>query len=206
MEEELAKIKEAIGIFRETLIFLVEQEKIRGEEVSALNAKIESVNETLVNEVINPSIEAYKEDKFREFSDKYGERLGKYDSIIGSAQSTPDYSATREAFNELANLSEEERDKVNIDDYVDGIEKGLVEYVAEIKKSLGLPEDTKVEVTADGDEVKVKADTDGDGTTETVVAEESVTESDDKEEVKEDVEDEESVEIDPELQKDLDSF
>ena len=203
MEEELAKIKEAIETFRETLIFLVEQEKIRGEEVSALNDKIEAVNETLINEVINPSIEAYKEDRFKEFSDKYGERLSKYDSIIGSAQSTPDYSATREAFNELANLSDEEREKVNIDDYVNGIEKGLVDYVAEIKKSLGLPEDTKVEVTADGDEVKVKADTDGDGTTETVVAEESVSESDNTDEV---TEDEEEVEVDPELQKELDSY
>ena len=61
--DELAQIKEMIETFKETLVFLVEQEKVRGEEVAALNEKIESVNDILTNQIINPSIEAYKEEQ-----------------------------------------------------------------------------------------------------------------------------------------------
>lgn len=204
--DELEGLKQAIETFRETLIFLVEQEKIRGEEVSALNDKIDALNETVTNDIINPSLEAYREEKFNEFSDKYGERLSKYDKLIGSAQSKPDYSATREAFNELADLPEEDRNNVDIDEYVNGVEKGLTEYVAEIRASLGLPEDAAIEVKSDGDNVTVKADTDGDGKTDAVVADETekdeVVENDKKEEEDE----EETIEIDPELEKELAAY
>lgn len=209
--DELESLKQAIETFRETLIFLVEQEKIRGEEVSALNDKIDALNKTVTDEIINPSLEAYREEKFKEFSDKYGERLGKYDKMIGAAQSNPEYSATREAFNELADLPDADRESVDIDSYVDGVEKGLDEYVAEIKASLGLPEDTKVEIKSDAEGTEVKADTDGDGKAETVVAETSAENEAVKEEVKEEVktpdsEEEEEVEIDPELEKQLAAY
>jgi hypothetical protein len=205
--DELESLKQAIETFRETLIFLVEQEKIRGEEVSALNDKIDALNKTVTDEIINPSLEAYREEKFKEFSDKYGERLGKYDKMIGAAQSNPEYSATREAFNELADLSDSDRESVDIDSYVDGVEKGLEEYVAEIKASLGLPEETKVEIKSDAEGTEVKADTDGDGKAETVVAETSTEDEAVKEEVKTpDSEEEEEVEIDPELEKQLAAY
>ena len=63
--DELVQIKEMIKTFKETLIFLVEQEKVRGEEVAAMNEKIESVNDILVNQIINPSIEAYQEEQYQ---------------------------------------------------------------------------------------------------------------------------------------------
>lgn len=163
-----------LNTIKETLIFLVEQEKTRAEEIKALNEKIEAVNDTLVNQIIKPSIDAYQEEQFNDFNSKYGERLGKYDKAIQSAQSNPDYSSSREAWNELNSLPEEERENIDLDAYVNGVEQGLSDYVSGIKSALGLPEDTAVEIKADeSGNVEVKADEDKDGKLETVAEEKS---------------------------------
>lgn len=207
--DELEQIKESIAAMKETLIFLVEQEKIRGNEVTALNEKIEAVNETLVEKIINPSIEAYNEGQYNQFKDKYGERLGKYDETLKSSMNDPEYDSTKEAWNELSEMSPEDRADVDIDKYVDGVEQGLTEYVENIKKSLGIPSDTAVEITETPEgEVEVKADENGDGTPETVVATESEETTIDNETGAETEEEtaEETDEVDPELQKELDEW
>ena len=211
--DELAQIKEMIETFKETLVFLVEQEKVRGEEVAALNEKIESVNDILVNQIINPSIEAYKEEQYQGFKDKYGEQLGKYDDTLRTSMNDPEYDSTREAWDELQALPEEERAGVDEEAYVKGVEEGLSEYVDNIKKSLGIDKDTAVEIKEDENgEIEVKADTDGDGEVDTEVTEEkSETEVENGEETtsesevfEEDKEDE--AEVDPELQKELEEY
>lgn len=211
--DELAQIKEMIETFKETLVFLVEQEKVRGEEVAALNEKIESVNDILVNQIINPSIEAYQEEQYQGFKDKYGEQLGKYDDTLRTSMNDPEYDSTREAWDELQALPEEERVEVDEEAYVKGVEEGLSEYVDNIKKSLGIDEDAAVEIKEDENgEVEVKADTDGDGEVDTKVTEEkSETEvengektTSDSEVFEEDKEDE--AEVDPELQKELEEY
>lgn len=210
--DELVQIKEMIETFKETLIFLVEQEKVRGEEVAALNEKIESVNDILVNQIINPSIEAYKEEQYQGFKDKYGEQLGKYDDTLRTSMNDPEYDSTREAWDELQALPEEERAEVDEEAYVKGVEEGLSEYVDNIKKSLGIDEDAAVEIKEDENgEIKVKADTDGDGEVDTEVTEkksETEVENGEKttseEVVEEDEEDE--AEVDPELQKELEEY
>lgn len=211
--DELAQIKEMIETFKETLVFLVEQEKVRGEEVAALNEKIESVNDILVNQIINPSIEAYQEEQYQGFKDKYGEQLGKYDDTLRTSMNDPEYDSTREAWDELQALPEEERTEVDEEAYVKGVEEGLSEYVDNIKKSLGIDEDATVEIKQDENgEIEVKADTDGDGEVDTEVTEEkSETEVENGKETKsesevveEDKEDE--AEVDPELQKELEEY
>ncbi len=211
--DELAQIKEMIETFKETLVFLVEQEKVRGEEVAALNEKIESVNDILVNQIINPSIEAYKEEQYQGFKDKYGEQLGKYDDTLRTSMNDPEYDSTREAWDELQALPEEERAGVDEEAYVKGVEEGLSEYVDNIKKSLGIDKDAAVEIKEDENgEIEVKADTDGDGEVDTEVTEEkSETEVENDKEttsesevVEEDVED--KAEVDPELQKELEEY
>ena len=180
-------IEQTLLAIKESIVFLLEQEKIRGEEVKALNEKIESVNDVLVNQIINPAVDAYNEEQFNNFNDQYGERLGKFDQTIQSVQNDPEYSSSREAWNELQKLPEEERENVDMESFVSGVEEGLVEYVDSIKKSLGLSEDTSIEVKEKDGEIEVKADTDGDGKMETVATEEN------KEEVAEDVGSEEEV-------------
>lgn len=180
-------IEQTLLAIKESIVFLLEQEKVRGEEVKALNEKIEAVNDTLVNQIISPAVEAYNEEQFNNFNDQYGERLGKFDQTIQSVQNDPEYSSSREAWNELQKLPEEERENVDMESFVSGVEEGLVEYVDGIKKSLGLSEDTSIEVKEEDGKIEVKADTDGDGKMETVATEEN------KEEVAEDVGSEEEV-------------
>ena len=199
--DELAEIKAMIETFRETLTFLVEQEKIRGEEVNALNEKIEAVNSTLVNQVINPSIEAYKEQQFQDFNDKYGEKLNQYDDTIKLAQNDPEHSSSRAAWEQMnADVPPEEMENFDTDGFVDQVTNSLAEYVDKIKSSLGLAEDTPVEIKQDENgDLKVKADVDGNGKME------EVTEEKTSEEPSEEPTDEEE-EIDPELQKELDAW
>ena len=208
--DELAQIKEMIETFKETLVFLVEQEKVRGEEVAALNEKIESVNDILVNQIINPSIEAYQEEQYQGFKDKYGEQLGKYDDTLRTSMNDPEYDSTREAWDELQALPEEERAGVDEEAYVKGVEEGLSEYVDNIKKSLGIDKDTAVEIKEDENgEIEVKADTDGDGEVDTEVTEKkSETEVENGKETtsEEVVEENEEYEVDPELQKELEEY
>lgn len=166
-------IEQTLLAIKESIVFLLEQEKVRGEEVKALNDKIEAVNDVLVNQIINPAAEAYNEEQFNNFNDQYGERLGKYDQTIQSVQNNPEYSSSREAWNELQNLPEEERENVDMESFVSGVEEGLAEYVDGIKKSLGLPDDAPVEIKEEDGEIEVKADADGDGKMETVATEDS---------------------------------
>ena len=191
MDEE---IKETLTAMKETLIFLVEQEKVRGEEIKALNEKIEAVNDLVTKQIIEPAINFYKEEEFGKFRDKYGERLGKYDELMRSTLNEPEYDSTREAWNELDKMSDEEREAIDMDKYVEGVESGIADYIKGIKETLGLPPEAEVEVKDAGEKVEVKADTDGDGTKETVAVEE-------KEEVET-----ESDKVDPELAKELEAY
>lgn len=166
-ESTLANIKE-------TMIFLIEQAKAHAEEVNACNQKIDALTSYVEENIVNPSIEAYKEEQFNDFNDKYGERLGKFNGTLQTSLNEPEYDATREAFNELDALPQEEREGIDEEAYVAGVEQGLEEYVQNIKQSLGLPEDTAVEITDNGEgDIEVVADTDGDGVPETEVTEES---------------------------------
>ncbi len=219
--DELEQIKQMVETFKETLVFLVEQEKIRGEEVAALNEKIDAVNDVIVNQIINPSVEAYQEEQFNGFKDKYGEQLNKFDDIIRKAQNDPEYDSTREAWNEIQEMPEEQRADLDVDGYVAAAEEGLAAYVDGIKESLGLSQDEPVEITQDENgEIEVKADTDGDGEVDDVVAVENASEevteeapAEEAESKEEDVpseaeeeEEDDKLEVDPELQKELDNY
>lgn len=197
--DELSEIKEAINTIKETLVFLVEQEKVRGEEVAALNDKIEAVNELVTKQIVEPTIAYYNEEQFNKFNDKYGERLGKYDELMRSSLNSPDYSATRAAWDELQGMSDEEKAAIDMDKYVEGVESGIADYVAKIKEQLGLPPESEVEIKADEKGVEVKADANGDGDKETV-AEEKVEEKTDVEGGADEAE------IDPELAKELEAY
>lgn len=188
---------ETLEAMKETLIFLVEQEKIRGEEVKALNDKIDALNELVTKQIVEPAIEYYNEEQFNKFKDSYGERLGKFNQLMQSTMNNPDYDATKEAWDEYNKMSEEEKDATDMEKYVEGVEKGIADYISGIKEKLGLPENAEVEIKDDGEKVEVKADTDGNGEKETVAVEE-------KEDVTEDSEKEDDV--DPQLKEELEAY
>lgn len=206
----MENIEETIATIKETLIYLVEQEKVRAEEIQALNEKIEAVNETMVNQVINPMLELHKEEEFEDFNSKYGERLGKYDGLVGSAINAPDYNATKEAFNEWDALSAEDKEKHDLDKYVDDVEAKLDAYVSDIKAKLGIPADAPTEIKDDGNgNQEVSADMDGDGKLEEVTeTTEEVKEAETPEEEvgSSEEEDSDTLEVDPELEKELSAY
>ena len=162
-----AKLMEEINALKETVIFLTEQERLRGEATKALDEKIEAVKSYVDETIINPSLDAYESEKYDEFAGKYGDRLGKHNALVRHAYSDPEYDITREAYDTYNSLPAE--DRVSEEDFVASVEGKIEEYVAQIKKELGLPDDIPMEIENDGNgNTEVKADTDGDGKTEPV--------------------------------------
>lgn len=194
----MEEYNETLGAMKETLIFLVEQEKVRAEEIKALNEKIEALNDLVTKQIVEPAINYYKEEEFGKFRDQYGERLGKYDDLMRSTLNEPEYDATREAWNSLEEMPPEEREQLDMETYVNGVETGIADYVKGIKEKLGLPEEAEIEIKEEDGETTVKADVDGDGEKEEVA-----TESEEEETAKETVTDSD---VDPELAKELEEY
>lgn len=195
--EILNSYKEAIDVLLSRCDELVNQNKALEERQN----KIESI---LFDEILEPARLALEADdrerRFGEFNEKYGERLGAFDKVLGAAEGNPDFSMARNAFDEYEKLPEP---RVEEDVFVDGLIETVEGQIDSIKESLGLEPDTKVEITQDEDgNTEVKADGE-------VVASETETETKDGEEEKEETKvdedgqgefdfDEEEVEDDPE--------
>lgn len=149
----LNSYKEAIDVLLSRCDELVSQNKALEERQN----KIESI---LFDEILEPArlaLEADdKERRFGEFNEKYGERLGAYDKVLGAAEGNPDFSMARTAFDEYENIPEPRPES---DVFVDGLIETVEEQIDSIKESLGLEPDTKVEITQDENgDTEVKAD------------------------------------------------
>lgn len=157
MENEIYDIldsyKEAIDVLLSRCDELVNQNRALEERQN----KLESI---LFDEILEPArlaLEADERDRrFEEFNDKYGERLGAYDKVIGAAEGDPEFSMAKSAFDEYENIPEPKPEE---DVFVDGLIETVEEQIDSIKESLGLEPDTKVEITQDEDgETEIKAD------------------------------------------------
>ena len=92
----------------------------------------------------------------QQFNEKYGEKLGAYDKVLGAAEGNPEFSMARSAFDEYEKLPEPKPEE---DVFVDGLIETVEEQIEGIKESLGLEPDTKVEITQDENgDTEVKAD------------------------------------------------
>jgi hypothetical protein len=151
--EILNSYKEAIDVLLNRCDELVNQNK-------ALEERVNKVESILFDEILEPArlaLEADEKDRrFGEFNEKYGERLGAFDKILGAAEGNPDFSMAKTAFDEYEKLPEP---KVEEDVFVDGLIETVEEQIDSIKESLGLEPDTKVEITQDENgDTEVKAD------------------------------------------------
>ena len=149
-------------------------------ENNELKERLSKLESILFDEILEPARLAIEEDdrnrRFGEFSDKYGERLGAYDKVIGAAEGNPEFSLARQAFDEYENLPEPKPEEGV---FVDGLVETVEEQIDSIKESLGLPPDTEVEIKQDEDgNTEVKADGE-------VVASETETETPEGEKVEE---------------------
>ena len=151
--EILNSYKDAIDVLLSRCDELVSQNKALEERQN----KIESI---LFDEILEPArlaLEADEKDRrFGEFNEKYGERLGAFDKVLGAAEGNPDFSMAKTAFDEYEKLPEP---KVEEDVFVDGLIETVEEQIDSIKESLGLEPDAKVEITQDENgDTEVKAD------------------------------------------------
>ena len=151
--ETLNSYKEAIDVLLSRCNELVNQNRALEERQN----KLESI---LFDEILEPArlaLEADdKERRFGEWNEKYGERLGAYDKVLGAAEGNPEFSMARSAFDEYENIPEPRPES---DVFVDGVIETVEEQIDSIKESLGLEPDTKVEITQDEEgNTEVKAD------------------------------------------------
>ena len=173
--EILNSYKEAIDVLLNRCDELVNQNK-------ALEERVNKVESILFDEILEPArlaLEADdKERRFGEFNDKYGEKLGAFDKILGAAEGNPDFSMARSAFDEYEKIPEPRPEE---DVFVDGLIETVEEQIDSIKESLGIEPDTKVEITQDENgDTEIKADGE-------VVASETETAEEGGEEEKEEV-------------------
>lgn len=173
-----------------------------------LDEKIEALNDCVVNQIINPAIEQYKEDQYQDFKGKYGERLDKYSDILKQTNGE-DYDNTRAVWDDIQNG--ENPEGVDIEATVSEAEKQTLDFVNSVREKMGLPPEEAITITSDNEgNVEVKADEDGDGNPETTVADTETTEteesSNDENKETEEAEDDETEEVDPELQKELEEM
>lgn len=157
MENEIYDIlnsyKEAIDLLLNRCDELVKKQTAQEEEINKLNSM-------LFDEILEPARLAMeaddKEKRFNEFNEKYGEKLGAYDKVLGAAEGNPEFSMARTAFDEYENIPEPRPEE---DVYVDGLIETVEEQIDSIKESLGIEPDAKVEITQDENgDTEIKAD------------------------------------------------
>lgn len=148
------------------------------EVIQGLEDRIGKLEGILFDEILEPARLAMeaddKERRFGEFNDKYGERLGVFDKILGAAEGNPEFSMARNAFDEYDKIPDPKPEQ---DVFVDGLIETVEEQIDSIKASLGIEPDSKVEITQDENgDTEVKADG------EVVASEKEETETEGKEE------------------------
>ena len=157
MENEIYDIlnsyKEAIDLLLNRCDELVKANQAQEDRISKLESMI-------FDEILEPArlaMKAFdKERRFNEFNEKYGEKLGAFDKILGAAEGNPEFSMARTAFDEYEKIPEPRPES---DVYVDGLIETVEEQIDSIKESLGIEPDAKVEITQDENgDTEIKAD------------------------------------------------
>lgn len=137
------------------------------EHVAAIEKKVDDnftetdkqVNElrtVIYDEIINPANEYIsgqeKEARFDDFNEKYGDKLRPFNDDLSTLEGS-DYDLVRDAFDRYDSF---EGDKMGEDEFVETLIGQLGDKLSEIKRKLGVPEDTDIAVQETGDgEVEV---------------------------------------------------
>lgn len=165
MENELNEIYQALNSHKEVISGLIEKATDLEKQVAELTQKNADLEEILFEGILNPAKqfldENAKEERFNEFNDKYGERLGAYDDKLKAIEGE-DFSLAREAFDGYDGLAEDE--KPESDEYVTALVEKVEEQLNAIQEAFGgapveaeIDENGDVEVSVDGEEVTDEA-------------------------------------------------
>lgn len=152
MDEDIVKaLKDSLG-------YLLQQEEIRQQEISALNAKIDALNSQFSSKLEDWD-KFSGEQRLGAFRDKYHDKLDKFNEPMSLINGS-DYDAVKDSFDYYNQMEGEKPDE---DEYVDKVSGSLQEYIDGIKAKLGT------------EAIKITADTTGNGKPDTVVVDESKT-------------------------------
>ena len=139
------------------------------EKVRTLESGESDLNTTFYKEILEPAQQALDEsmynDRFDEFSEKYGERLDPLAKQVNAIEGEDGFDFTKEAFDNYDKMEPDENGyKPTSDEYVETLVSATEEKIEALKKALGAEE---VSVTVDDEgETEVKAD--GEDVTEEV--------------------------------------
>lgn len=146
------EVFEVLNSYKEAIDVLISEIDALKAENSALNEKVDSLKDTLFDEILEPARLAMenreREDRFEEFNEKYGEKLGAYDPTIQSILNDKDYSLSRDVFDEYDALPEPKPDEAG---FVDSSIAKVEEQIEAIKENLGIASDADVEIKQDGE-------------------------------------------------------
>lgn len=154
------QISEFLYTLREAIIqvneHLAQVEKKLDESIASTDEKVNELKTTVYDEIINPAneyiSEQEKEARFDDFNEKYGDKLRPFNDDLSSLEGS-DYDLVRDAFDRYDSF---EGDKMGEDEFVEALIGQLGDKLSEIKRKLGVPEDTDIAVQETGDgEVEV---------------------------------------------------
>lgn len=196
------ELYEVLGAFKAALETLNDKQKALSDAFNEANAsfteRVNSLEHTLFEEIINPANEYIEETnknaRFDEFNSKYGDRFSEFAEPLKALEGD-DYDVVRAAFDQYDDFEGEKADE---ETYVNALVEELGNQLSTIKKSLGLPEDAEVSVeqtedgetvvttedgeviAAEGEEVSAEGEPEGESEVEDIIDEEA---EDDPEEV-----------------------
>ena len=169
LTEVLNSFKEAIDLVLIKIDNLEQRSQITENAVKEIETKF-------ITEIYEPAQKAFDEavdaENFRQFTDKYGERLQPYAEPLRSIEGD-DFDLARKAYDEFNALEDKE---ITADQYIDQLIPSIEAQLNNIREKLGAKE-VEVKVDENG-ETEVKAD--GETVDETVTTEGAVSEELDK--------------------------
>lgn len=146
------EVFEVLNSYKEAIDVLINEIDALKAENQALNDKVDGLNKTLFDDILEPARLAMenneRENRFAEFNEKYGEKLGAFDPTIQSIQNDKDYSLSRDVFDEYDALPEPKPDEAG---FVESSIAQVEEQIEAIKENLGLASDADVEIKQDGE-------------------------------------------------------
>lgn len=139
----LENYKQAIDFLKGETEELREMYKTQGDRVAELE-------NTLFEEIIKPTAAAENEKAFEAFHTKYGEKLDPYNDKLRALENDDSLDLSRQAFNGFKEYEAPEgMQPYSEEEYVDALIEQVEQQIADVKAKLGIPEDSKVELTED---------------------------------------------------------
>lgn len=146
-EETLMKVLQS---YKEAIMMLESRLDAMDKDLRDCQAQCANTENVLFDQIINPARDAMaaseKSERFDDFNDKYGEKLGAYNAPLQSIEG-PDFDLAQTAFDEYDGMEE----KPDSDAFVDELIGKVKSQLESIKEAVGAAPEDDIEVEVDGE-------------------------------------------------------